>query len=386
MKFQAEILKNVIGKCTRFSTDRGLIPEYGYLGMRGGYIQATNGIIGIKYRNPVTFTEEFDLPAKLFSEYLNKVNCEVEMVGRGDNILLKARSLQAKIPKLKDEHKINIDIPPDDAKIPLPDEFGDSLRRIMFSVPKDGKTKESLRGVNYDGKSFYSSDNIKLSRFTPKFKLDNQFFIPAQLLEFLIEDKPLAYCMTEIEGVERLLWFWFEDYVIFGVVQGTVFPMGEEIFNNKLGEKDNSVIVSADPVELKDKLDKIAIFAETYLDRMNIVVFKDELFLYTLAPSGLEAIDVLPIISNIEEGQIPEFISVNISYFRDEIKECSNFFLGEGFIYFSNEDGVESILKPLIVEDGVSVMERVGEFYNRRNSGIESDTTGMDIGGISSQT
>ena len=379
VKFQAEILRNTIGKCVRFSTKRGLIPEYGYLDMRDGHIQATNGMLGIKYLNPVTFSEEFVLPADLFAELLNKVNCEVEMVSRSSSITFKAGSFEVKIPKLKDENKMDMDVPPDDAKIPLPDGFGDSLKKIIFSVPKDDKVKESLRGVNYDGKSFYASDNIKLSRFTPKFELGNKLFIPTQLLEFLIEDKPLAYCITETDGVERLLWFWFKDYVIFGVIQGTIFPMGEEIFDKILGEKNNSTIVSANQEELKDKVDKIAILAKEHVGRMNIAVIKNELFFHTLAPNGLEAFDVLPVISNMTEGAEPELISVTISYFQNEINECSDFFFGEGFIYFSNEEGIESILKPLTVEDGALIMERVGEYYNAR-----SDTTGMDIGGTGS--
>ena len=59
VKFKASELKNVIGKCARFSCTNGLIPEYGYIAIRDGFITATNGIIGIKHRNPLSISEEF---------------------------------------------------------------------------------------------------------------------------------------------------------------------------------------------------------------------------------------------------------------------------------------------------------------------------------------
>lgn len=384
-KFKAAELKSTIGKCTRFSTTRGLIPEYGYLAMRGdGHIFATNGVTGIRHQNPVTsLVEEFVLPSETFSGILSSfpADTEVDLIKQDKYTFVKVgRTFRAKFPNLQEE-SINIDIPPDAAKIPLPDGFGESLRQIVFSVPKDDRIKESLRGVYYNGKSFYASDNIKLSRITPNFTLGEELFIPNQLLEHLVEDKPLAYCTTEAEGVERLLWFWFKDYIIFGAVKGTIFPMGENDFNKILAEECNSTHISAEPVELKENVDRIFIVASQYRNRINIVAFKDELVLYTVIPSGIEAIEFLSVSSDVKDGEKPEFVAVDINFFKEEIEQCSNFFFTDDFIYFRNEDGLESILKPLGVEDGATIMETVGEYYNRRESATELDS---DSGGTNS--
>lgn len=378
-KFKAEELKSTIGKCTRFSTTRGLIPEYGYLAMReGGHIFATNGVTGIRHQNPVTsLIEEFVLPSETFFGILSSfpADTEVDLIKQDKYTFVKVgRSFRAKFPNLQEE-SINMDIPPDEVKIPLPDGFGECLRQIVFSVPKDDKVKESLRGIYYDGKSFYASDNIKLSRITPNFTLGEELFIPNQLLEHLVEDKPLAYCITEAEGVERLLWFWFKDYIIFGAVKGTVFPMGEGNFDKILVEECNSTHISAKPEELKENVDRIAIIAEQYRNRINIVAFKDDLALYTVIPSGIEAIEFFPVSSDVKEGEKPEFVAVDINFFKEEIERCSDFFFTDDFIYFRNKDGLESILKPLGVEDGAAIMEKVGEYYNNRS---ESGATELD--------
>lgn len=382
--FKAEELKSVIGKCARFSTTKGLIPEHGFLAMREGYIFATDGIIGIKYRNPVTFSEDFVLPSETFSRILSSFssfNTKVKLIKKEDHTLLKAGVFKLKFPDLQ-EYSIDMDIPPDDAKKPLPDGFGECLSKILFSVPKDDKVKESLKGVHYDGKSFYASDNIKLSRLTPKFKLDNTLFIPTQLLEHLVgEDKPLAYCIASSADA-GLLWFWFEEYVIFSAIKGTIFPMGEETFDKIESKKSNSVIISANSDALKEKIDRISILAEQHMNRVNLVSLGNELAIYTQLPGGTEVIDFLPVISNASEGQKAEFLAVDIKYLKEEIDLSSDFFFTEDFIYFSNKDGLDSVLKPLGVEDGVSVIERVGEYYNNRSE--SGDATGMDSEGTGS--
>ena len=71
-KFKAEELKDVVVKCTRFSTTTGLIPEYGFLALRDGYIFATDGRVGIRYRNPVSIPEEFILPAGYFRDFYHR--------------------------------------------------------------------------------------------------------------------------------------------------------------------------------------------------------------------------------------------------------------------------------------------------------------------------
>lgn len=383
-QFKADVLKSIIGKCNRFSTAKGLIPEHGYVAMREeGHILATNGVIGISHRNPITLSlEEFVLPSETFSKILTSFppDTEVDLIKQEKNTIIKVkgnRNFNAKFPNLLDE-SISIDVPPEDAKIPLPDGLTDCLKQLLFSVPKDNKVKESLRGVFYDGKSFYASDNIKLSRITPGFaSLGEELFIPNQLLEHVVEDKPLAYCISETDGADKTLWFWFKDYIVFVQVKGSVFPMGEANFDKVLAEKSNSTFISA-PEELKETTDRISILADQYRGRVNIVAFKDELVFYTLSPSGIEAIEFLPVKSNITEGERPRFVAVDINFFKEEIERCSEFFFTEDFIYFSNKEGLESILKPLSVEDGVAVMERVGEYYNNRSN---SGTTGMDSSG-----
>lgn len=379
-KFKAEELKSVISKCSRFSTTRGLIPEYGFLSMRKeGFILATNGVIGIRYQNPISLSlEEFVLPSEIFSRVLSSfpVDAEVDLTKQEHFTVIKiGKTFRAKLPHLEGDG-INIDIPPEEAKIQLPDGFGECLRHLLFSVPKDDKAKESLRGVYYNGKSFYASDNIKLSRITPVFIQetqiswpDTELFIPTQLLDHLTEDKPLAYCITETEGLDRLLWFWFKDYVIFCAIKGTVFPIGEEIFDKFVDEK-NSVVVSANPEELKEKVDRISIIAEQHKDRINIIALQHELILYTSLPNGMDAIEFLPVTSSVKDGDKAGFVAVDVNFLKEEIERCSDFSFTEDFIYFNNKEGLESILKSLGVEDGPVTMEKVEEYYNNwRDSG-----------------
>jgi len=390
-KFKAAELKDVVGKCARFSTTKGLIPEYGFLALREGHIFATNGRIGIKHRNPVSISEEFILPAEIFSRLLSSqliVRRKVDMAKQETHTVLKAGRVRIKIPDPPHEYLINVDVPPDDSFHILPEGFSDSLKQVLFSVPKEERVKEALRGINYDGKSFYASDNIKLSRFTPNnFDLGNELFIPTQLLEHLVEeDKPVSYCVTESEGADRMLWFSFKDYVIFTNVKGTVYPMGAEIFDKLYSEKSNSAIISADAEAFKDTVDVISILAELYMNRVNLVAFRNELTFYTLTPGGLEAIGTLPVTSNIKEGDRAELVAVDTTYLKEIVDKCSDFFFTGDFAYFSNKDGLESVLKPLGVEDGVAVMEKVGEYYGSEDgtTGVDNDDSGGTGGGTES--
>jgi DNA polymerase III sliding clamp (beta) subunit (PCNA family) len=336
---------------------------------------ATNGVIGIRYQNPISLSlEEFVLPSEIFSRVLSSfpVDAEVDLTKQEKFTVIKiGKTFRAKFPNLEDEG-INIDIPPEEAKIQLPDGYGDCLRQLLFSIPKDDKTKESLRGIYYNGKSFYASDNIKLSRITSNFdQMTSELFIPTQLLDHLTEDKPLAYCITDTEGLDRLLWFWFKDYVIFCAIKGTVFPIREEVFDKFVDEKNSvGVVVSANREELKEKVDRISIIADQYKYRINIIALQHELILYTLLPNGMDAIEFLPITSSVKDGDKAGFVAVDINYLKEEIERCSDLSFTEDFIYFNNKEGLESILKSLGVEDGPVIMEKVGEYYNnRRDSG-----------------
>jgi hypothetical protein len=389
-KFKAEELKDVIGKCTRFSTTKGLIPEYGFLALREGYIFATDGRIGIKHRNPVSIPEEFILPAEIFSRLLSSqlfLKRKVDLARQENLTVFKAGRIRIKIPNPPHEYLINVDVPPDDSFHILPDGFSEAIKQVLFSVPKQERVKEALRGINYDGKSFYASDNIKLSRITPNFSIPlPELFIPTQLLEHLVEDKPISYCITESEGADRMLWFSFKDYVIFTNVKDSIYPMGEEIFDKLYKEKVNSAVISADPEELKNTVAVISILAELYMNRVNLVAFKNELTFYTLTPGGLEAIGTLPVTSNVKEGDRAELVAVDTIYLKEIVNECSDFFFTGDFAYFSNKDGLESVLKPLGVEDGVTVMEKVGEYYGSEDgtTGVDNDDSGGTGGGTES--
>ena len=295
------------------------------------------------------------------------------MIKQETHTILKAGRIRIKIPDPPREYLINIDVPPDDSFRILPDDFSEAIKQVLFSTPKGERVKEALRGINYDGKSFYASDNIKLSRFIPHFDLGTELFIPNQLLEHLVEDKPISYCITESEGADKILWFSFKDYMIFTNVKGTIYPMGPEIFDKLYKEKVNSAIISADPEEFKNTVDAISILAELYMNRVNLVAFRNELTFYTLTPGGLEAIGTLPVTSNIKEGDRAELVAVDTTYLKEIVDKCSDFFFTGDFAYFRNESGLESVLKPLGVEDGVAVMEKVGEYYRS-----EDGTTGMD--------
>ena len=375
IEFKASELKDVIGKCARFSSTTGIIPEFGYLAIRDGFITAFNGYIGIKYRNPISISEEFILPAETFSRSLYKVeDSTVNLIKKKDEVLFKSRRFKAKLPNPPNEYTIIIDVPGDDMKKPIPEGFSDSLNQLLFSVPKDDKAKESLKGIYYDGEKFYASDNIKLSRFTPNFKLEKDLFIPAKLLEHLIEDKPLAYYLSD-----NKLWFWFENYVIFGVANKITFPMGKNFFDDKLSKKDESVIVSVDRELLNAATERIAIYAELYMNRMNVVALLDEIVLYAYAPSGVEAIEVLKATSNITPGDQAGFVSVDLNFFKEEVERASDFFFTSNtsdFVYFSNNTGLESILKPLAVEDGAEIIERIANHLATIRS--DSDSTGVD--------
>lgn len=373
--FKVKELKNIIRKCARFSTTKGMIPEYGYFSI-GESIVASDGIIGIKYKNPVIFSEDFVFPSELFSRVLSSVEDEdakVDLIRRGDHTFFKTGNFQWKIPNTQvEEHNMfEVNVPPDDVKIPIPDGLVECLKQILFSVSGEiGKIKESLRGVFYDGKYIYGSDNIMLSRIKFDFGQATLFF-PIQILEHLVEDTPLAYCKTEVDGGPELLWFWFKDYVTFVSIKDIAFPMGPEIFNKILSEKINSIVFRFDentPKALEGKdTARIYHLAEHNNNRVNIIAFKDELVFYTLLPSGMDAIEFFPIASNIPEGQKAEFVAVNIKFFKDELEHCEDFFFTQDFIYFSNKSGLESILKPLGVEDGVLVTQRAEEYKRERD-------------------
>jgi hypothetical protein len=183
-----------------------------------------------------------------------------------------------------------------------------------------------------------------------------------------------------------MLWFSFKDYVIFTNVKDSIYPMGEEIFDKLYKEKVNSAVISADPEELKNTVAVISILAELYMNRVNLVAFKNELTFYTLTPGGLEAIGTLPVTSNVKEGDRAELVAVDTIYLKEIVNECSDFFFTGDFAYFSNKEGLESVLKPLGVEDGVTVMEKVGEYYGSEDgtTGVDNDDSGGTGGGTES--
>jgi hypothetical protein len=58
---------------------------------------------------------------------------------------------------------------------------------------------------------------------------------------------------------------------------------------------------------------------------------------------------------------------VDINFFKEEIEKTNEFFFTEEFVYFVNSEiGLESLLKPLGVEDGAQVLERAGEYIQTR--------------------
>jgi len=364
-------LRKIIAKCACFSTTHGLIPEYGYLDIRGNSIMATNGIIGIKYHSPITFEEDFLLPAQTFSSLLSDMapGVTVKLEKKEDHVLLRAGRSKARFPLVDTDFQIPLQVPPEDNFTNLPDGFTTCLKHLAFSVPKDDRVKESLKGINYDGQSFYASDNIKLSRVTPTqtFSLNDPMFIPSQLLEHLIKDNPLGYYIDIRENLDRDLWFNFEKYMIFGSVSDNPFPLGKEIFDKTLSERENSVqVIPRDLDSLKKAIKKVAIVSEQYVGRLNLIACNGELILYAQTPAGMEAIEFVPadIKSNMDRAG---FVAVNTNFFKEEIEKTNEFFFTEKFVYFMNSEiGLESILKPLGVEDGAKVLERMEEYIQAR--------------------
>jgi DNA polymerase III sliding clamp (beta) subunit (PCNA family) len=364
-------LRKIIAKCACFSTTKGLIPEYGYLYLKDDSIIAINGITGIKYRSPITFEEEFVLPAQIFSSLLSNVapGVTVKLEKKEDHVLLRAGRFRTRFPLINTDSQISLQVPPEDNFTNLPDGFTTCLKHLKFSGQRNERVKESLKGINYDGQSFYASDNITLRRVTPThtFSLNDPMFIPSQLLEHLIEDNPLGYYIDIGENLDRHLWFNFEKYMIFGFVSDKPFPMGKEIFDKVLSERENSVqVIPRDLAFMKKAIKKVAIVAEQYMNRLNLIACNGELILYAQTPAGMEAIEFVPadIKSNMDRTG---FVVVDINFFKEEIEKTNEFFFTKDFVYFMNSEiGLESILKPLGVEDGPEVMERVEEYSRAR--------------------
>ena len=106
--------------------------------------------------------------------------------------------------------------------------------------------------------------------------------------------------------------------------------------------------------------------SEQYNDRLNLIACNGELILYAETPAGMEAIEFVPVDmkSNLDRAV---FVAVDIKFFKEEIEKTNEFFFTEKFVYFMNSEiGLESILKPLGVEDGAKVLERVGEYIQAR--------------------
>ncbi len=364
-------LRKIIAKCAGFSTTKGLIPDYGYLYLKDDLIIATNGIIGIKYRSPITFKEEFVLPARTFSKLLSNMalGVTVKLEKKEDHVLFRAGQFKAKFPLINTYSQFSLQVPPEDNFINLPDGFTTCLKHLKFSGQRYERVEESLQGINYDGQSFYASDNVTLRRVTPThtFSLEEPMFIPSQLLEHLLKENPLGYCIDIGEGLDRRIWFNFEKYMIFGYVNNSLFPFGEEIFDRYLSERENSVqVIPRDLASLKKAIKRVAIVGEQYMNRLNLVACNGELILYAQEPAGMEIFESTPadIKSNLDRVV---FVAVDINFFKEEIERAKEFFFTERFVYFMNSEiGLESILKPLGVRDGAEVLERVEEYLRER--------------------
>jgi hypothetical protein len=175
----------------------------------------------------------------------------------------------------------------------------------------------------------------------------------------------LGYCIEKVEERQTCIWFNFEKYVIFGLVSNTPFPLGKEIFDRCLSERENSVrVIPRDLTSMKKAIKRVAIVAKQ--NRLNLIVCNGELILFAQTPDGAEAIESIPadIHSNMNRAV---FVAVDINFLEEEIEKTNEFFFKEDFVYFINSEiGLESILKPLGVEDGPEVLERVEKYLRER--------------------
>jgi len=324
-----------LDRCSKFTRESSLIPEYLCVNFSSGVISASNGYSGIicLLDNFATDKTLF-LPGKKVVKLLEKLDTISDITGFDTSILVKTEKSNHNFILFKSGTEIVIpQLPSFDDAVILPTDFLNCINEVYFSVNKD-LIKKNMCGVAYKEGFVYSTDNFRVSRFPCSIDID-YLFIPDCILEKILSFSFGLVPKLVSDDLSRVWLLYEESVLVYGSYSGK-FPNFSTLFNefNVLCE------VCFNKAELLNVLSRFEDVVDEYPYQINIIIENDMLKI-----SGksflVEASEEIAITST---NYTSKEVSFNLKFFKEMVVKADRFYVGDKSAYFLSDSGYQGIL------------------------------------------
>lgn len=329
MTIEKEILLKKLSSIKAGLSTKDII-EYGnYFIFTGDEIITYNDQLSIGVAFKSEFIQGAAIPADEFLQILARIKSDTVDLDFADGVLkIKSGRVSAELKCLWDQDIDFIKVlRPGDKKLKwksLPDDFREGLLMTIFSTSSD-MTKAYLTCLNIQNEYITSSDNLRISKFTFKNKIDDSFLLPALAAKELVKFKDIKkYCIDES-------WAFFKDEadIIFcaRIVDGE-FPDVTSFFDVE-GEEFSF------PKTTIDSIDTASVFAEGDYDfekKIQITIKNKKMIC-----KGEREIGWIKEESKINIEHDFSFV-INPFFFGEVLKHTSNAKISDNVVLFYSEN------------------------------------------------
>jgi DNA polymerase III sliding clamp (beta) subunit (PCNA family) len=390
IEFKSDDLKSIVNRASRFTTSRGIIPEFSYFVIEGKELRASNGICGIFQRLPVDFgPDKVFLPAELFSQAVSNLSDPIILTqtGPGKTVVLNSGSFQTKFQQPKNFEKDSVWFSvPDTDVMPLPDDFFGAMYQTFFVVPK----QSSLSAVKFEKNVFYATDAQRMTRFKYSGHAEYNIDIPEVLLALLVgETMPLlGYAVFD-----NKIWFFFDEFIAFTCVLDSELPDFEGAFK-KFDGYNLSADVSFDQEKTMKVFDHLSFFHSQ--DGVDVCIIGDKMVLsakhISLVKEGKgltnEGLENVAEVTSTADG----VFSLNQTFFKEAITRSKKFRFNPTDhrlpIHFVSESGLDIVVMPLVGSDDerAEVLRKCTEYLSEAAEAGAETRVGAEAAGETSET
>ena len=326
MEIEKQKLIDILIKIKPGLSNKAIIEETGHFIFTDNQIVTYNERICISYPFKTDFS--CSVAADQFFKILNGIKADKFNLDFEENkIKIKSKGLNASLATMTGENIIEmisaIDMNKENKKS-LPEDFIEAITMCLFSVSKD-LTNPAMTCLFINGKNIASTDDLRISEYTMKSKIDESILLPASSTVQLIKYSFDAYSISKDNN---WISFFDNDDLCFccRLIEGE-FPDYKGLIQDFESEEIEL------PKDIKSMIETVAISAEGEIEIEKEIEIRIEDGLFLLKGQG--KISKIEVYSKTKIKSITAF-KINPFFMSKIIDHTHSMFLGEGKALFKS--------------------------------------------------